>query len=217
MITVYGVYKSRAARTYWLLNEIGLPFQHEPVIQVGRVANPNGPDVPLHSKSPAFLEINPNGHIPSLDDDGFVLHESIAINLYLAKKYGKKLGPTDIREDALMEMWGCWALAEVETNCVTILRNRSSLPPEQRNEEAAKEAVDKLRAPFAVLDRALTDTGWLIGGRFTVADINVAEAVKYALGAPELYDRAPNVKKWLENCHARPAFKAMAKARDAEG
>ena len=71
-------------------------------------------------------------------------------------------------------------------------------------------------APFAVLDKALADTGHLVGGRFTVADLNLAEVARYATAAGELFDAAPRVKAWLAACQARPAFKAMWVRRDAE-
>jgi glutathione S-transferase len=80
----------------------------------------------------------------------------------------------------------------------------------------ADEAVEALRGPFAVLDAALAKDGYLVGGRFTVADINVAEVVRYAQAAPELFANAPNVKAWLAACQARPAFRKMWAARDSE-
>ena len=52
-------------------------------------------------------------------------------------------------------------------------------------------AVEALKAPLAVLDSALAKTGWLVGGRFTVADINVAEIVRYALATGQLDPQAP--------------------------
>ena len=67
-----------------------------------------------------------------------------------------------------------------------------------------------------MLDQALAASGYLVGGRFTVADINTAEIVRYALAAPELFEAAPRVKTWLAACQARPAFKAMWAKRDAE-
>ena len=79
----------------------------------------------------------------------------------------------------------------------------------------ADEAVEALRGPFSVLDRAVAD-GFLVGGRFTVADINVAEVVRYAQAAPELFEAAPRVKAWLAACQARPAFTKMWEARTKE-
>jgi glutathione S-transferase len=81
---------------------------------------------------------------------------------------------------------------------------------------AKPETLEALKGPFAVLDQALAKTGWLVGGRFTVADINVAEIVRYAAGAKSLFDANPNVKKWYDACTSRPAYRKMWAARDAE-
>jgi glutathione S-transferase len=201
MLTIYGVYRSRATRNIWLAGELGIPFKQVPVTQPYR---PHA--APLHSRSPEFLKINPNGHVPSIDDDGLILHESLAINLYLAKKHGGPLAPANLAEDGQMTMWSFWAVTEVEGEALEVMRNPTG----------ATTALDGLKAPFAVLDAALAKTGYLVGGRFTVADINVAECVRYAQAAAGLFDGAPNVKAWLAGCQARPAFKEMWAKRDAE-
>jgi glutathione S-transferase len=214
MLTIYGVYRSRASRNIWLANELGIPFRLVPVMQRYRLTAAQAESV-LHTKSPEFLRINPNGHVPSIDDDGLVLHESLAINLYLARKHGGPLAPADAAEDAQMTMWALWAVNEVEPHALTVLVHRVSRPPAERDEKLAASAIEALRAPFAVLDRAVAD-GHLVGGRFTVADINTAEVMRFALAAPELFDAAPNVKAWLAACHARPAFKRMMAEREKE-
>ena len=213
MLTIYGVYRSRASRNYWLAGELGIPFKAEPVIQAYRLKDPNAADAPPHTRTAAFLKVNPNGHIPSMDDDGMKLHESLAINLYLAKKHGGSLAPANLAEDGQMTMWSLWAANELEVNALKAMTNRTG---KLRDPKLAQEAIDALRAPFAVLDQALAATGFLVGGRFTVADINVAEVVRYAMAAPELFEAAPRVKTWLEACHARPAFKAMMATREQE-
>ncbi|WP_439497014.1 glutathione S-transferase family protein [Bosea sp. (in: a-proteobacteria)] len=216
-LTIYGCYRSRATRNIWLANELGLPFKHVPVIQVYRVADPKAADAPIHTRSEAFLKVNPNGHVPSIDDDGFVLHESLAINLYLARKHGGPLAPKDVAEEGLAAMWSLWAATECETHALNLLYHRVAKPPQERNAAIADEAAKALRAPIAVLDEALSKDGHLVGGRFTVVDINVAEVIRYAMaGAPELFAEAPHVKAWLAACHARPAFKTMWEAREAE-
>ena len=214
MLTIYGVYRSRAARNIWLANELGIPFKLVPVMQLYRLA-PAAAEGILNTKSPEYLKINPNGHVPSIDDDGLVLHESLAINLYLAKKHGGPFAPANLAEDGQMTMWALWAANEIEPNALTVLIHRVARPPAEREEKLAQAAIDALRAPFAVLDQALA-TGHLVGGRFTVADLNTAEVVRYAMGAPELFAAAPNVKTWLAACHARPAFKAMMAEREKE-
>ena len=72
-LKIYGIPRSRAFRTLWMAKELGLEYENIPI------------DTQGGSRAPDFLKINPNGHIPAIDDDGFVLCESMAINLYLAK------------------------------------------------------------------------------------------------------------------------------------
>lgn len=215
MLTIYGVYRSRASRNIWLAEELGVPFKLVPVVQNYRLADPTAPGAPLNTRSPDFLKVNPNGHVPTIEDDGLVLHESLAINLYLARKHGGPLAPANVAEDGEMTMWALWAATELETQALAIQYHRVG-GAAVKDPKVADAAVVALRAPFAVLDGALAKNGFLVGGRFTVADINVAEVARYALAAPELFDAAPNVKKWIAACQARPAFKKMWATRDKE-
>ncbi|HUI26749.1 MAG TPA: glutathione S-transferase N-terminal domain-containing protein [Candidatus Kryptonia bacterium] len=101
MITLYGTSKSRASRSLVALEELGLSYKH----------------VPLRPRSVpadrAILDkLNPNSHIPVLEDDGFVVWESMAINLYLADKCGGPLWPSDVRGRALVYQWSIWAQTE---------------------------------------------------------------------------------------------------------
>ena len=216
MLTIYGVYRSRASRNIWLANELGIPFKHVPVIQHDRLPDARAAGAPLNTRSPEFLKINPNARIPSIDDDGLVMYESLAINLYLAKKHGGPLAPATVAEDGEMGMWALWAATEVEPHSINIVYHRVGNPKGPKNPQIADAAVEALRGPFAVLDKALARNGFLVGGRFTVADINVAEIVRYAQPAPELFEAAPRVKSWIAACQARPAYKAMWAARDKE-
>jgi glutathione S-transferase len=102
-----------------MAKELGVPFEHVPVIQYYRLPDPAAADAPLNTSSAEFRAVNPNGLVPSIDDDGFVLNESLAITLYLARKHGGPLAPKDVREDGLMTMW-------------TPLRPRRRTPPSMR-------------------------------------------------------------------------------------
>lgn len=215
MLTIYGVYRSRATRNIWLAMELGIPFKHVPVMQLYRIKGPV-PAGMIHTKSPEFLAVNPNGHIPSIEDDGFVLHESLAINLYLAKKHGGPLAPANVQEDGLASMWALWAATELEPHTIAILYNMAAKPPEERDPKAAAAAIEALRAPFAVLEAALAKSGHIMGDRFTVSDINVAEVIRYALPAKELWEAAPKVSAWLKACQSRPAYQEMMAKRNAE-
>ena len=215
MLTIYGAHRSRAARVIWLANELGLSFAHVPVVQRYRLSAEAATSA-LHTRSPDFLKINPNGHIPTVEDDGLVLSESLAINLYLAKKHGGPLAPADLAEDALMTMWALWAATEVEPHALLVLNHRQAKRLEERDGNVADGAISALHAPFAVLEATLAASGYIVGGRFTVADINTAEVFRYAMPAPELFEAAPRVTAWLAACHARPAFKRMMAAREKE-
>ena len=215
MLTIYGVHRSRASRNIWLAHELGLPFKHVSVIQHDRLPDAKAPGAPLNTRSPEFVKMNPNARIPSVDDDGLILHESLAINLYLAKKHGGPLAPATVGEEGEMSMWALWAATEVEPHSINIVYHRVGNPKGPKDPKIADAAVEALRGPFAVLDKAVAN-GFLVGGRFTVADINTAEIVRYAQPAPELFEAAPKVKAWLAACQARPAFTKMWEARTKE-
>ena len=215
-LTIYGVLRSRTSRPVWLAKELGLAFERVPVVQAYRLPRPEAPDAPLNTGSPAFRAVNPNGRIPSIDDDGFVLHESFAITLYLACKHGGPLAPRDARETGLASMWSLWAATRCEPHALAVLERYPAASKDQ-DPVAAAAAVDALRAPFDVLEAALQDGGgFAVGGRFTVADINLAEVFRYAQPASELFAANPTVARWLAACQSRPAFRDMMLERDAE-
>ena len=217
MITLYGVSRSRATRPLWLLAETSTSFTQVPVLQAYRLTGANAKWAGLTTASPEYLAINPLGQIPALSDGDVVLTESLAITLYLARKYGGALGPQSDIETAQMEQWALFAATSVETPALEIFypiaEGRDKTP-----EGAALVAVasEKLRRPFTRLEAHLTAHPFLVGDRFTAADINTAECVRYAQGATALMVGFPAVREWLTRCQSRRAFKSMWAARIAE-
>ncbi len=217
MITLYGVYRSRASRPLWLLGETGTPFTHVPVIQSYRLADPQKTDMPLHTQSPSFLAINPQSQIPAMTDGDLTLTESLAITLYLARRFGGALGPQSDAESAQINQWTLFAATSIETPALEILYTQSDGGDKTPEGQAAIAInAEKLRRPLARLNQHLTSHPHLLGNRFTVADINVAECVRYAQGHPTLLAEFPAAKAWLETCQARPAFQSMWAARLSE-
>ena len=163
-LKIYGVARSRAARVLWMAKELGLDYEH---IKVDFATG--------ETRRPEHLALNPNGHIPVIDDDGFVLWESMAINLYLAKKHGMGgLYPAGLEDEARAWQWSFWGMTEVERPVLTALFNRVILPENQRDAAAADQAEKTLAQPLGVLHGALGHSAYLLGGDFTVADLNVA-------------------------------------------
>lgn len=217
MLTIYGVYRSRATRTLWLAGELGLNFKLVPVIQARRVEDPLAANAPMNTLTPSFLAINPMGTIPCIEDDGMVLYESMAINLYLARKHGTAVAPADLAEDAQMMQWSFFAATEIETNALKISSTVSEgLANTDAGQAVIEVAARLLRRPFKVLEQHLSENEYLVGNRFSVADINVAEVVRYAQAHTPLFEANPVVKAWLDRCQSRAAFKAMWSARDSE-
>ncbi|WP_127902820.1 glutathione S-transferase family protein [Solirhodobacter olei] len=217
MVTLYGVARSRASRPLWMLAEIGMDYLHVPVIQAYRLDQPKAADAPLNTASAEYLEINPQGQVPCLVDGDLVLTESLGIDLYLARRYGGLLGPQTDAESALMIQWALHAVTGIEGPALEITfiqRDGGDATPE--GQAVIAVAAEKLRRPFRRLDAHLAKHDWMVGDRFTVADINSAECVRYAEGHPTLLSEFPHLKAWYERCHARPGFRKMWEMREAE-
>ena len=201
-LKIYGIPRSRAFRALWLAEELGLDYEN---IMIGTSGE---------SREASFVAINPNGHIPAIDDNGFVLWESMAINLYLAKKHGLgTLYPTTLEGEARAWQWSLWGMTEIERNVLTAMFNRAILPEDQRDAAAADQAEKDLQHPLGVLDGAVSKTPYLLGNDFTVADLNVASILSWA--RPARIDMAafPKLADWLGRCALRPAAKT---ARDLQ-
>lgn len=218
MLTIYGAFKSRATRPIWYLYEVGAEFQHVPVIQGYRLADPMAADAPLNTQSASFLAINPQAQIPVLVDGDLVLTESHAITLYLARKLGGDLAPKSVEEEGLAMQWallGATAIEDIALNIGGTYAKGAQDTPEGKAK--IQDARDALKRPFDRIEGHLAKSGdWLMGGRFTVADLLLSECVRYAAPHPGVFDAWPALKGWLARCQARPAFQDMWAARNAE-
>jgi glutathione S-transferase len=183
-LVLYGSAQSRAMRVLWMLAELGLEFEH---VAVG-FADP-------FLKSPGFLKLNPAGQIPVLADGDIVLSESLGINLYLAKRQRSALYPSDPASEARVINWTLWATYELE----------SLLAKERRRPPQPDQRDRWLEAPLSVLEAVLAGSGYLVGGSFSVADLNVASTLSPSRREGLDLGPFPNVRGWLERCEERPA------------
>ena len=183
----------------WCCEELGLAYQR---IDAGRhfgVVN-----------TPEFRQINPNGLVPTIDDDGFVLWESNAILRYLAAKHAAgTLWPTAVRERALADRWMDWANSTLWPTMVPLFRAFMRTPEAQRNAAAIEadrlETVEVLR----VLDAQLAATAFVGGDTFTMGDIAVGCAAWRWMALPIERPLLPNFQRWFDALATRPAYRRV--------
>jgi glutathione S-transferase len=183
----------------WCCEELGLAYQR---IDAGRhfgVVN-----------TPEFRRLNPNGLVPTIDDEGFVLWESNAILRYLAAKHAAgTLWPTDVRERALADRWMDWANSTLWPTMVPLFRAFMRTPEAQRNAAAIEadrlETVEVLR----VLDAQLAATEFVGGDTFTMGDIAVGCAAWRWMALPIERPALPNLQRWFDSLAARSAYRRV--------
>ncbi|WP_374571853.1 glutathione S-transferase family protein [Phenylobacterium sp.] len=194
-LVIYGSPRSRTMRTLWAAAELDLAYEHVPLEW-------NDPGL----KTPAFLTLNPAGSIPTIVDDGVAVAESMAINLYLAKKYARPsnaLYPKSPDAEAQVWRWSLWAQAHLEPWV-----QHDAAMGELR--ASAGDAMSELAAQgLNALDRTLGGRAWLVGERFTIADLNVAGVLSPSRAARLDLTPYAHVRGWLDACYSRPAALAV--------
>jgi glutathione S-transferase len=137
-LRIYGVARTRAFRALWIAKELDLDYEHVP-LEIG----------PTGARNADYLAINPNGRLPAIDDGGFILWESLAITLYLAKKHGR-LYPTTLEGEAKAWQWTLWSVQEVDRGVNIWSLHAVRLPPADRDPQRLAEALKVLAGPFKV-------------------------------------------------------------------
>jgi glutathione S-transferase len=209
-LSIHGIAASRAIRPLWVAAELGLSFEHVPTAFAGGA-----------TRTPEFLALNPNGHIPVVVDersDGpIVLWESMACALYIARHHGVADGvsitPANAAEDAQALKWAFWTVTEIESDALTVLMHRMVMSEARRKPELAQAAENRLAGPLKVLEQHLQaqaerGQAHLAADRFTVADVCVASVVNWVRPAKELMAQHPLLHAWLLACMDRPAQRA---------
>jgi glutathione S-transferase len=203
VLTLYGSAKSRASRSILALEELGLPCTH---VALGReLRNPASEERKL------LNSVNPNGHIPVLDHDGFLIWESMAINLYLAEAFASPLWPADAQSRGRIYLWSFWAQTEMD-------RKDWELPRRSGDTEAIARVTEAKIATLGILDRALASSPYLLGDAFTLADLNVASTLSQPNEDGRIdwqrLDPAehnlPRLADWLARCTRRESWQRVA-------
>ena len=192
MYTVIGTVKSRAARVIWMLEELGVPFEH----------------VPAAPRSAGVVEFNPTGKIPVLIEDGTPITDSTAILQYLADKHGQFTHPAGTLDRARQDGLTQFLLDEFDAALWMAARHSFVLPEELR--QAAIK--DSLKWEFERSQRTLVqrmgEGPFVMGEVMTVPDFILAHCGSWALSAKfPIVER--RLTEFLERVRARPAYQRM--------
>ena len=194
MIKLYGIAQSRALRSIWAAEEVGVDYE---LVQTNFMGD---------AKKPEYLAINPNGRIPALVDGELKLFESMAINLHLAQRYGGKLWPDSPDDQSRALQWSFWGITELEPPLIDMVLNKLMLPKDQRDSAKVAEAEQALERPLPVLDAHLADREYLLGSEFTIADLNVAGVFGMSHFVEYDFAKFAHVQRWMDACTSRPSY-----------
>ncbi|MFB5186676.1 glutathione S-transferase [Yersinia intermedia] len=200
MLTVWGRNNStNVKKVLWCLEELGIGYQRIDVGgQYGKL------------NDPLYRSMNPNGLIPCLQDDDFILWESNTIVRYLAAQYGDgTLYLPDARLRASAEKWMDWATSSMAEPFKAVFIGLVRTPPEQQDKVKIAQGMTQLNTLMAIADQALEKQAYLSGDKFGIGDIPLG-CLAYAwfnlsIERPPL----PNVERWYQRVSQRAAFQKV--------
>lgn len=196
MIKIWGRANSvNVKKALWCLDELGLEYERTDAgLQYGVV------------NTPEYRRMNPNGLVPTLDEDGFVLWESHTIVRYLADKYGKGvLRPMDLEPRSIANQWMDWAFS-FQGSVRDAFWNLIRTPADKRDMKAVEASRLKSGEMAKILDAALAGRMY-VAGAFSMGDIPIGAEVQRWIRLPMERPPLPHLEAWFERLCARPAFR----------
>lgn len=193
---------SNVQKVMWALGEINIPCER---IDVGGAFGKN--------KEPAYLAMNPNGLVPTLQDGEFLLWESNTIVRYLAREYGAaKLEPADPKTRAIASQWMDWQLTVVGPAISPVFWGLVRTPPEKRDQAAIDAGKSKTIDVMKILDARLAKTAFVAGDAFSMGDIPVGiMAYRFRKLIPER-PSLPHFERWYASLQKRAPFREHVEA-----
>jgi len=194
MLTIWGRLNSHnVKKVAWLADELGVDFvRHD-------VGGAFGMDA-------AYLSLNPNRLIPTIEEDGVVLWESNAIVRYLAARHAPgTIWPTDVVQRAQADKWMDWQIdyAGAQRDAFFNLVRR---PADSRDAAAIQKSVERCGARLALLDQVLEQTSWLSGAQFGMGDIPMGVYAYTWFNLPIERPELPALAEWYARLTERPGF-----------
>lgn len=197
MLKIWGRTNSiNVQKVLWCAGELGLTYDR---VDVGLQFGGN--------HEPWYLAMNPNGLVPTINDDGLILWESHTIVRYLAAKYGNgKLYPADLRQRADGERWMDWALSTLYGDMRNIFWQMVRTAPEKRDMSLVERSRKSAIEIWGRFERSIAGRDYVTGKEFTVGDIPVGVWAYRWFAMPIERPELPNLKAWYDRLTQRPAF-----------
>ncbi|MDH3411469.1 MAG: glutathione S-transferase family protein [Gammaproteobacteria bacterium] len=198
MLKIWGRKNSiNVQKVLWTCAELNLEFER---IDAGGQFGVNN--------TPEYLAMNPNGRVPTISDDGFILWESHAIVRYLARIHGKgSLWPTDDKVNADADRWMEWYSTTLWPHLQPLFWNLVRTPPEKRNAKLIEDSRVKLIDYYKMVENALTGRSYLAGSAFTMCDIPMGVSLHRWFLLPIERPNYPKLKAYYDRLSERPGFK----------
>jgi glutathione S-transferase len=194
MIKLYWSPRSRSFSAIWLLEEAGLPYERV-LTDISTGAQ----------KAPEYLAINPMGKVPALQDGEAALGEAAAICAYIADRYPQTGLAPDITDPlrARYLQWLFFSPSCIEPAIIQIY-TKLEVPPSTAAWGSATQTFD-------VLDAALQKGPWILGEKFSAADITIGSGLNFAVRMFKMLPSRPSFDAYLDRIVARPAFQRAEK------
>ncbi len=199
MLKIWGRTNSvNVKKALWCAEELGLRYQRvDAGLKFGVV------------DTPEYRRMNPNGLVPTLEDDDFVLWESHAIVRYLAAKHGAGgLWPAGLRQRADADRWMDWAFT-FQAAFRPVFWGLIRTPPEQRDAAAIEDGRLKSGKLLDILDAALATRRYVAGDALTMGDIPIGCHVQLWMRLPIDRPRHPHLEAWFARLLERPAYRKV--------
>ena len=198
MLKIYGrATSSNVQKVLWCCGEIGLEFERIDI------------DAAFGGlKTPAYLAVNPNGLMPTIDDDGFILWESNVVVRYLAAKHSHgRLYPAGLRARADCERWMDWQQTALATPMGVAFRALLREPREAIPAEQWRAAVERAGEQWRMVDARLSDRAYVGGDALTMGDLAFGNAIHRWYKLPAERVELPRLRQWYDRLCERPAYR----------
>jgi glutathione S-transferase len=198
MIKIWGrTDSSNVQKVLWCCGELDLAYER---VDVGGKFGGN--------KETAYLQLNPNGLVPTLQDGDFILWESNSIMRYLVEKYGPgQLLPPTLEGRADANRWMDWQLTTLGPAIVPLFWSLIRTPPDKRDPNTIQSALEKTSDAWSLVDRYLAGNSYIAGNAVTLGDIPLGVWAYRWFNLPVERPRFENVEAWYKRICERPAYR----------